>query len=223
LRFPEERFTVLCLCNVLSADAQTLSRKVADIYLSQKLQPVPAAPTAAILTSPKASQFVGKYFSPQSHATYSFHLVGDKLAFAGLPLRVLDANRFELLGSTVDFDDSNGKTKVTIRQGGVIAFTGSRIDALTVSPADLDAVAGTYASTELNTTYKLTVQNGALTLQSNWKPPVTLAPVARDEFDGPLGGYFSGILVFHRDASGGVSGFHLFSGGVRNLSFERTK
>jgi CubicO group peptidase (beta-lactamase class C family) len=32
LRFPEQRFTVVCLCNVSTADPASLSRKVADIY-----------------------------------------------------------------------------------------------------------------------------------------------------------------------------------------------
>jgi CubicO group peptidase (beta-lactamase class C family) len=38
LRFPEQRFTVLCLCNLSSADPPVLSRAVADIYLEKSLR-----------------------------------------------------------------------------------------------------------------------------------------------------------------------------------------
>ena len=38
LRFPEHRFTVVCLCNLSDSDPGNLSRKVADVYLEKNLQ-----------------------------------------------------------------------------------------------------------------------------------------------------------------------------------------
>ena len=37
LRFPEQRFSVIALCNLASVDVEGLSRKVADVYLGDKL------------------------------------------------------------------------------------------------------------------------------------------------------------------------------------------
>src|SRR5215813_8126272 len=39
VRFPEQRFTVVCLCNVSSANPLNLSRRVADVFLEEDLQP----------------------------------------------------------------------------------------------------------------------------------------------------------------------------------------
>src|SRR5262249_55725733 len=49
LRFPEQKFTVLCLCNVSSADPSGLARKVADIYLEKSLQPEAELHTASVV------------------------------------------------------------------------------------------------------------------------------------------------------------------------------
>src|SRR6202034_4242574 len=38
LRFPEQKFTVVCLCNVSNADPGLRSRIVADVYLKADLQ-----------------------------------------------------------------------------------------------------------------------------------------------------------------------------------------
>ncbi len=46
LRFPEQKFTVVCLCNLASAGPAGLADKVADIYLAKELKPE-AAPQAA--------------------------------------------------------------------------------------------------------------------------------------------------------------------------------
>jgi len=43
LRFPEQKFSVICLCNIASAVPENLARKVADIYLADKLKPEASA------------------------------------------------------------------------------------------------------------------------------------------------------------------------------------
>ena len=39
LRFPEQIFTVICLCNISSATPANLTRKVADLYLADYVKP----------------------------------------------------------------------------------------------------------------------------------------------------------------------------------------
>jgi CubicO group peptidase (beta-lactamase class C family) len=145
LRFPEQRFTVLCLCNLSSADPARLSRKVADVYLKKDLPPYmdAAVPIAAPTT-------------------------------------------------------------------GVIFPTN-------LNAAALAAYAGIYKSTELDATYRLSVDNGGLILRTNWNSPTRLNPTAHDEFSAGR----AMRLVFRRDAKDRISGFDLFAGRVRNISFER--
>ena len=46
LRFPEQRFTVVCLCNLATANPGVLSRRVADVVLDKELggSPISGAP-----------------------------------------------------------------------------------------------------------------------------------------------------------------------------------
>jgi CubicO group peptidase (beta-lactamase class C family) len=39
IRFPEQRFTVICLCNVGAANPGALARQVADLYLADRIKP----------------------------------------------------------------------------------------------------------------------------------------------------------------------------------------
>jgi hypothetical protein len=144
LRFPEQRLTVVCLCNLSSADPARLSRQVADVYLKKHLTP--------------------------------------STVFPHLP----------------------------------VAAPSGRIQAL-LSDAELAPYAGAYKSTELDATYKLSVDNGGLTLRTNWNPPKRLNPTVHDEFS--AGGQMT--LVFRRGAKDRISGFEVFAGRVRNVSFER--
>jgi CubicO group peptidase (beta-lactamase class C family) len=132
LRFPRQQFSVVCLCNLSSANTASLSRQVADVYLEKELGPVEVKEP------------------PTAHAT-----------------------------------------RKTSRAIDPAPYTGS------------------YRSTELEATYRLAVENGALVLRVNWNPPVTLEPVEQDTF---LAGDF-GTLTFQRDGNHRVSG--------RNIRFEK--
>ncbi|MGD8700669.1 MAG: serine hydrolase domain-containing protein, partial [Gemmatimonadales bacterium] len=47
MRFPSERFTVICLCNLSAAPPWRLAERVADIYLEDRLEPVEEEPEEA--------------------------------------------------------------------------------------------------------------------------------------------------------------------------------
>jgi len=65
LRFPDQHFSVACLCN-LSINPSQLTRQVADIYLAKDLKPEPAKPEepAAKLTAAQLAAKVGIYYNP---------------------------------------------------------------------------------------------------------------------------------------------------------------
>jgi len=107
------------------------------------------------------------------------------------------------------------KVKVTYQDE---IFTATKIDELHLNDAALAAYAGAYSSTELNATYKLSVENGNLMLRTNWNSPLKLNPLVRDEFESD--GF--GTLVFQRDTDGRISGPSVFAGRIRNVTFERT-
>jgi CubicO group peptidase (beta-lactamase class C family) len=82
IRFPEQRFTVICLCNVGETNPGALARQVADIYLADQIKPAeaksnnpPAASrtqTSLTLTAEQLSEYAGAYYSEELDATFRF-------------------------------------------------------------------------------------------------------------------------------------------------------
>src|SRR5262245_7442526 len=86
IRFPEKRFTVICLCNIGVANPGALARQVADIYLADQIKPAEVkannAPAASrpqpslTLTAEQLSEYAGAYYSEELDATYRFVVEG---------------------------------------------------------------------------------------------------------------------------------------------------
>jgi CubicO group peptidase (beta-lactamase class C family) len=219
LRFPQQRFSVVCLCNLATASPGRLAHEVADVLLADKLQalPAPAGPSGGEAGS-DPSPLAGEYLDRRVHSTLLFTASGGNLFVDGQRLRRVSRDGFESPGGgVIAFEDSGGTTEATVSHEGNVTFAGTRIDERHLSEAELAAYAGDYRSAELDATYQLRVDDGSLTLHRNWSPAVRLNPLVRDEFEsGELG-----TLVFSRDADARVSGLSVFAGRIRNLRFEK--
>ncbi len=118
IRFPEQRFTVICLCNVGAANPGALARQVADLYLADQIKPAGARPNSApaassqpqplALTAEQLTEYIGAYYSEELDATYRMVIEDGKLF-----IKVRNASRgslssqakdeFRLLGATYSF------------------------------------------------------------------------------------------------------------------------
>ena len=219
MRFPEQKFSVICLCNLGTSNPSRIANQIADIYLDGQFKPEPAsATTAALHVDPKP--FVGFYRSPESHSVYELTASGDDLILFGQHLKALAPSRFSFSpGPELQFDSqSNSGMRVTVTSTNSAPQVFERFDAYKASAAELAQYAGTYESTELQAKYKFAVKDGKLTLARNWQEPTALEPSVRDEF---RGGGAGAAFVFLRDAQGHVSGLDVFAGRVRNIHFTR--
>jgi CubicO group peptidase (beta-lactamase class C family) len=219
LRFPEQNFSVVSLCNISSASTDSLVHKVADIYLEKSFQ---AEGSAAGLPGysglPDPSKFAGKYLDTRKQTVYTFTVANGNLMAWGAALRRIGPNRFMDLGTgKISFGESGGGMKVILELDGEAFFDGKRMETPKLSESDLAAYAGKYKSEELDATYVLSVKDGKLLLRNGWEPESTLTPLTEDEFDSDA----FGAIVFHRDASHRVSGFGLYAGNVRNIRFRK--
>ena len=94
VRFPDERFTVICLCNRGDANPTRLSYAVADVYLEEQLEPVVGTggddegaageeDTEGKPFVPKPeelAELVGDYYSEELDVTYALRVEGQGLA-----------------------------------------------------------------------------------------------------------------------------------------------
>lgn len=221
LRFPEQKFSVVCLCNLASVAVTNVARQVADIYLAKSLQPGERAPREANGEKfPDASKFAGMYLDPERHFVYTFTASGGNLMAWGANLPRLGPNRFHDLGTgTITFDDSGDVMHSALTMDVETFFTGERVQELKLNDAELAAYTGSYTSEELGATYGLTVEKGSLVLRIGWNPPVSFMPIAQDVFTaGDLG-----TLVFQRDAAGRMTGLSISEVSARNIEFTKVK
>ncbi len=146
LRFPDERFSVITLCNVSVASPASYADRIAELWLSDRMAPVvadesgmgaggddtaarPSARSAVPrLGRPQLAVYVGEYVSDEVQAVWSVEALGDTLVLrhrvlGDRALRAVADDRFAAGGMTVEFSRAAGRvTAMTIRQGRVRAL-----------------------------------------------------------------------------------------------------
>lgn len=90
LRFPDQRFSVICLCNLATARPTRMARQVAEIYLGSLMKPgeeephrrpgESASPAQTVKLSPaQLGLYQGRYFSEELQTTYELKLDDGRL------------------------------------------------------------------------------------------------------------------------------------------------
>jgi len=219
LRFPEQKFSVICLCNVSDAVPENLARKVADLYLADQLHPGTSALNPSHNDNlPDPAEFAGKYLDPRTHLMYSFSASNGSLTAWGAVLRRINAHQFyDLESNVITFGNSNGTMKARLDIPGETYFSGRKVAELHPSNAALAAYAGQFQGQELDATYSVSLEHGMLTLRNGDSSPKKLTQIAPDEFDSNE----LGRVVFQRDLQGRVSALAVFTQDVRGIELRK--
>ncbi len=138
IRFPEQRFSVICLANLSSVNPSRLARQVADIYLDEEMEPAlrtgrggrqrPAGgdmeiPEIPELTEELMTQYRGSYYSQELDVVYELVPEED-----GLFLKVAGWRFNRLTLRSDDVLRASGLTLNMVRDSrGTV--TGFRLDA----------------------------------------------------------------------------------------------
>jgi CubicO group peptidase (beta-lactamase class C family) len=217
LRFPQQKLSVITLCNVGTSNPGRLSYQVADIYLQGKLSPEPPASAAP---SVDLQPFVGWYRNIDSRSVLQISESNGSLEAFGTQFKPRDATHFVAIpGPEIAFDRRlNSGMRLTLNFKDSAPQIFERYEPLKASAENFAQYVGEYTSAELQATYRLAVKDGKLTLATNWQDPAVLEPIVLDEFQGPFGT----AIVFHRDAAGHITGCDLFAGRVRNIAFTKS-
>ena len=115
VRFPDQRLSVICLCNRADGNPGAKARQVAEVFLATDIAPeqrgatptAPAAPrtppagSVAPIAPAELAQFAGNYYSEELDITSRLSIENGKLAYSGPagPSRTLDARGRDSFGS----------------------------------------------------------------------------------------------------------------------------
>jgi CubicO group peptidase (beta-lactamase class C family) len=235
LRFPRQGFSVACLCNIGNANPSRLAREVADVYLAPLMKAeAPKASTKAGAPTAKASaeelqRVAGAYLERSLGAVVSLAVENGKIVGARgrrhFTMAPLSTGRFRVEGlpegeSVAEVRSTGAGSRsslvVTAEDDVDERETWEPVVLWTPKPSDLEALTGPYSSEELDTTWRLSVENGKLFVRHRGIPEEPLTPTVANSFT--LGGM---SLRFVRGPGDAVTGFSLDEGRVRGIVFRR--
>ena len=238
IRFPEQRFSVICLANVSNLNAAKLARQVADIYLADQLKPdeaekkLPPIPPSQFIkiSEQELAANTGSYRDPMTNDFWQVSSSEGNLVAAttkgNFKFAPLSRNRFrstnlnpvrELVFETT----ANNLMLMRVNTEGRQPVTFEAVTPALPTAEQLAEYAGDYYSDELQVTYKVVVENGKPFIRlgygrlgNNFRSKNPLTPTIKDEFNGN-----SVSVKFIRDKQNRITTFMLSSGRVKDLYF----
>lgn len=235
LRFPEQRFSVICLCNDESANPTALALRIADIYLADQFETTPRRPivVASADRDPAASAGElsakeGLYREPVTHAIARVTAGGPGLrvdqGWGPSEYAPIDRNAFRSadrdVGFTADLVFAETQEAETQRfqllEFAELPLNFEKIAPYSPSLDELREYTGTYYSEELEVTHRVVLEDGHLYLKYRRSPPTPLQPTRKDQFT------LKAMRVeFERNSKGAVSGFGIWYDRAWNVRFAR--
>lgn len=229
-RFPEQKFTVICLANLGTINPSRLCMQIADIYLADHFKKVEKAPKEkkkikpASVSKEELEEKVGDYQDEKTGSWIIISLKKDEMSILAMGrsfiLTPVTKTRFLALKAPFDLSidfipDEKGRThkaNLSIRGEGRNLVKALKLKPLT--PAQLKEYAGEYYNDELPVTYKLAVEKGALVFKHKNAPKSAFKAMSRDKF---TVGWFN--IEFVRDKRKKITGFVLGAGRAANIEF----
>ncbi len=235
LRFPEQRFSVICLCNDESVNPTALAVRIADIHLEDQFESEPKRPIdvahregdSAAPTGELAAM-EGLYREPVTHAVAKVTVDAPGLhvdqgwgpsAYAPIgrdTFRSADKD----VGFPVDLVFAEKKRaepqRFQLLESGEIPLNFEKIDPYSPSLDELRVYTGTYYSEELEAANRVYLKDGRLYLKYRGAPMTPLQPTTKDQFT------LNGMRIeFERNSKGGVSGYGIWYDWEWNLRFAK--
>ncbi|MCA1613109.1 MAG: beta-lactamase family protein [Acidobacteria bacterium] len=237
VRFPEQKFSVACLCNSANADPNAYAKQIVEIYLADQMKPreqggpaasAPASPQPVAgevkLSEQELSAVAGVYLNRVSETSWRIYLKGGKLYLGNeTELIPLGAHRFTTRGAP-------GATEITFKPttagerpllhfaaGGGKPSIFDPVESASYAAAQLSEFAGEYRSEEIDARYTLAVKDGKLMMRLRSRE-TPLEAVFADGFAGP-----GLILRFTRAAGGRIDGFTVSTPPARRVRFDKLK
>jgi CubicO group peptidase (beta-lactamase class C family) len=178
--FPEQNFSVICLCNAPNIDSGELRAQVTDIFLVDQFKKVPeavketaaAAPDTFNIPERELASLTGLYVDPIKLSNVRFYMKDGKLMIFNTALAPLSQNRFKVVGGGPPGLEivfvrpiAGGRMQVMFKHRSGETTTYDAVQSVTLTPSQLAEFTGRYVSDELGgATYTLGIKDGKLLL-----------------------------------------------------------
>jgi CubicO group peptidase (beta-lactamase class C family) len=225
VRFPEQRFSVICLSNLSSFNPSGLCNQVADIYLADKLsaeEPEKEQELKPVSVNPDVyDDYAGKYRLDVGLVLTISREEDNLIAkVQGQPrIELIPVNETTFLINVIDAKlsfqrASSGKVNdIVLTQSGM-DIAGKRIEDVPFDASRLPELSGDYYSDELDVMFTLLVKEDKLYFANQGEPGNLLRFLKQNEF---AGNRFK--INFLRDNEEKIVAFTMNTGRVKNLKF----
>jgi hypothetical protein len=228
VRFPDCQFSVICLANLSTFNPTKLSLQVADIFLEHEFTEVITKPISRSVESINLSLAeletrTGFYHNPTTNSIWELEIKDEKLIakvvemyFQLIPI---DATHFQSVDGVFNYDidiefpgDPNQMIVKVDAGKGIEIFTLQKM--LASTSQRLTDYIGTYYSAELESSYKVTLEDNKLFVNVKGYPPCHLRSIGQDLFLAE-----NDRFEFIRDDNNLIIGFDRCGNRVRRLHF----
>jgi CubicO group peptidase (beta-lactamase class C family) len=235
LRFPDQKFSVICLCNFNRVGPNSIARQVADIYLADQFKPQgggegqPEKAKYIQMPEQELKDKTGVYLDAALRRFWTLDVEDGKLAVSatnGMRFRIapVSATEFREFEVPVRVDvrfQNRGEGERPLMHLSIDrqkSYSFEPVKLVVPTPAELAEYAGEYYSDEVQASYKIGVENGRLVVTARRAPNLVLAPALKDEF------LFAGFnFDFTRDPQNKVNGFLMDTERSINVRFVKRK
>ncbi len=227
-RFPDQRFSVACLCNRTGVNRLRIMRRIADFTLADQMTQPPAPapkPRARLsLSAVELARYAGAFRDPKTEAVWFLSSEGDHLVAdaqgSRIALEPIAPGRFVPAEGDLEiaFEElgAAGRLSLTASWEGEESQRFERIEPWSPSPANLKDFAGLYTSDEVPALFRFAVAGGRLVLRHRVLSGGPWSPTLPDSF-----AHGEQSVTFTRNTAGRVEGFRLASGDITRLVFRR--
>ena len=232
IRFPDRRFSVICLSNLSNINLGKLARQISDIYLAESF----TEPFECLINEER--QFIGLstaeletktglYFNAKSGRSWELAIQDQKLMVdtAGFNFQIMPIGQdyYHSVGFFYDinikFEQQNLQSPVMISfwvEGGKL----TSLEKLSPYTPTLDRLldyAGEYFCDELEIKYQLSIKDGNLIMNRKSCPPDLLKPLYHNSFKGMYNSFE--FICDDRDRVLGLNLNGVGSGRIRSIYF----
>lgn len=228
IRFPNHQFSVICLANLNTIDSTKLAFQIADLYLENDytediIRPISRSNSFVNLPEEELQLKAGLYYNPMTRSIWDIEMKDKKLmaklAWMNFQLAPIDTNHFQSVENEIDYDIefSEDLTRMIVK---VNTDNGIKTYILEKMPDSLHHILidylGTYYSNELESDFKISLEDSKLYFQNKYYPPSYCKNAGQDLFV-----IDSDKLEFTRDSEGRVVGVNHCSDRVKKLYFSK--